>query len=330
MMNQLTAIAFCTLLISPFAVGQTEELLDPAAWGDDHTNKPLPDFVTGDECLFCHRGNAGGGWHKNKHNLVMSHAATGFSPTLKALLKAAGMDDVVKETVYVLGGKNQRRFLKPNGKYGQYAIHNTRWTADGSEKGTLTHTNAKKWDNDLFANKCIGCHTTLVDPEYKSFAAPSTDCLACHGDTPQGHQNDATETLFNKKIPTDIKTEISTCFQCHARGGVSKSTGLPYPNKFIPRDNLFKDFQINLSEEYIAQLNPADQHIYANVRDVVLKGNEEMSCTTCHDVHGMSSRKHRILKSRVQNEQYCITCHEDLEDFSKFKREPVHSEVCEY
>src|SRR5437867_3363684 len=27
---------------------------DPA-WGSDHIGKPLPEFASGDECLFCHR-----------------------------------------------------------------------------------------------------------------------------------------------------------------------------------------------------------------------------------------------------------------------------------
>jgi predicted CXXCH cytochrome family protein len=305
-------------------------LLDPAAWGDDHTQKNLPNFVTGDECLFCHRGDAGGQWHNNKHNLSMSHAAGGLSPTLKSLLEAGGLNDVIEETTYIVGGKNQKRFLKPNGQYGQFAIHSTRWTGHRSEIGALTHLETREWDNELFANKCVGCHTTLVDPEYKSFAAPSIDCLACHGETPEGHQNDVSLALFQKNTRADPNVEISACAQCHARGGVSKITGLPYSNKFVPRDNLFKDFQVDLSDDYISKLNLADRHIYANIRDVVVRGEEEMSCTTCHDVHAMSSRKHRVLKTKVKNLQYCTICHDNPDDYSQFKREPVHSATCEY
>ena len=28
--------------------------LDPAGWGKDHVGSPVPEYVTGDECLFCH------------------------------------------------------------------------------------------------------------------------------------------------------------------------------------------------------------------------------------------------------------------------------------
>jgi hypothetical protein len=43
--------------------------LDPAAWGTDHVGKPIPEFVHGDECLFCHRNDIGPGWQKNAHGL---------------------------------------------------------------------------------------------------------------------------------------------------------------------------------------------------------------------------------------------------------------------
>ena len=33
--------------------------LNPAAWGSDHVGRPLPEYVTGEECLFCHRKDVG-------------------------------------------------------------------------------------------------------------------------------------------------------------------------------------------------------------------------------------------------------------------------------
>ena len=32
---------------------------DPAAWGSNHIGKPIPEYVHGDECLFCHRNKSG-------------------------------------------------------------------------------------------------------------------------------------------------------------------------------------------------------------------------------------------------------------------------------
>src|SRR6266849_698004 len=48
-----------------------QKTLDPAAWGSNHVGKPVPDFVQGDECLFCHRNDIGPGWQKNTHGLAV-------------------------------------------------------------------------------------------------------------------------------------------------------------------------------------------------------------------------------------------------------------------
>src|ERR1700694_3004059 len=37
---------------------------DPAVWGSNHIGKPIPEYVHGDECLFCHRNNIGTTWQK--------------------------------------------------------------------------------------------------------------------------------------------------------------------------------------------------------------------------------------------------------------------------
>ena len=122
---------------------------------------------------------------------------------------------------------------------------------------------------------------------------------------------------------------MSICAQCHLRGGKSTSSKLPYPNQFVPGDNLFKDFQVDLSPEHIASLNPSDRHVYQNVRDVVLLGANEMTCITCHDVHKMSTRKHLVLK-RLQRSNYCAICHDDLEDYESLFSDEVHNETCQY
>src|SRR5205085_2111137 len=47
---------------------QPAQKLDPAAWGSDHVGKPIPEYVAGDECLFCHRNDVGSSWKDNRHN----------------------------------------------------------------------------------------------------------------------------------------------------------------------------------------------------------------------------------------------------------------------
>jgi hypothetical protein len=38
-----------------------QKAADPAAWGTNHVGQPVPEYVHGDECLFCHRFNVGPG-----------------------------------------------------------------------------------------------------------------------------------------------------------------------------------------------------------------------------------------------------------------------------
>ncbi len=44
---------------------------DPAAWGGDHAGKPLPEYVHGDEFLFCHRNDIGQSWQRNTHGVSL-------------------------------------------------------------------------------------------------------------------------------------------------------------------------------------------------------------------------------------------------------------------
>src|SRR5262245_46437066 len=48
--------------------------LDPAAWGADHVDQPLPAYTEGGECLFCHRHQVGVTWQTNKHNRTIRDA----------------------------------------------------------------------------------------------------------------------------------------------------------------------------------------------------------------------------------------------------------------
>ena len=65
----------------------------------------------------------------------------------------------------------------------------------------------------------------------------------------------------------------SICASCHVRFGKSKTCGLPYPTNFVAGDNLFKDFQVDFGQADDEKLNPADRHVIANVRDVVVEGS---------------------------------------------------------
>ena len=122
------------------------------------------------------------------------------------------------------------------------------------------------------------------------------------------------------------RVTTAICAQCHVRTGKSKSTGLPYPNNFVPGDNLFRDFQVDFSEQALEKLSAADRHVLDNVRAVVVFGKESLTCLNCHDVHARSSKKHHL----VPKSDYCLNCHQtegrkrDVKPFSS------HSKTCGY
>src|SRR5260370_8542789 len=58
---------------------------DPAAWGRNHVGKPIPEYVHGDECLFCHRNNIGTTWQKNAHGVAVRQGED--APELQAMVQ---------------------------------------------------------------------------------------------------------------------------------------------------------------------------------------------------------------------------------------------------
>src|SRR5262249_22768096 len=151
-----------------------------------------------------------------------------------------------------------------------------------------------------------GCHATAVVPEMHAFSTVSIDCFSCHGDANEDHASDPKLIAFAKARKDSPAAVTSICASCHIRFGQSKATGLPYPTNFVAGDNLFKDFQVDWSKADDAALNPGDLHVMQNARDVVIYGNEAVTCLSCHDIHGMTSRKHQ----QVAVDASCTLCHD--------------------
>lgn len=122
----------------------------------------------------------------------------------------------------------------------------------------------------------------------------------------------------------DVVTSI--CAQCHVRTGRSRSTGLPYPNQFVPGDNLFRDFEVDLSDPALERVAPGDRHVLENVRAVAVEGRRETTCLTCHRLHQPSTAAHR----RLRIEDSCTTCHRKGGARWLTPTYEDRSEVCDY
>jgi hypothetical protein len=300
--------------------------LDPAGWGSDHVGKPVPEYVTGDECLFCHRMDVGPAWGKNRHQLTIREVDPN-SPALAALKKSPALKPLAEEVKLVLGDQNRLRFLKQSAAYGKLDLLTTEWVPPHTgETGKLLAVDQPYWDTRKFADACAGCHTTAVDSKNHAFSAIAIDCYACHGEVNLQHSKDTSLVFLAKKRKDPARVVTSICAQCHVRTGKSASTGLPYPNNFVAGDNLFRDFKVDFSPEQIKRLNPADRHIMENVRDVVLLGRDEVTCLSCHDVHKQSSKKHH----KVVESGSCLSCHNATGSKKIRPSYEVHSQTCGY
>ena len=286
--------ALCARRSCPRRVILFFALLSFGLRAQSHAGQPVPRYVTGDECLFCHRVQVADTWEQNPHARTVHPRES---------------EDFPKDVEFVLGAHAPNRGLKPDG-YGKF---------------DLLSADKKTWDKQAFAERCAGCHTTAVDPRTHAFSTSSLDCYACHGVVPENHPNDTSLVWFSKKHAKDPKQITSICAQCHLRDGKSKLNGLPYANNFVAGDNLFDDFQVNLAEAGDASLSPGDRHIVRNVREV-LKDGSDVTCITCHKIHDNTSAKHRFVLSGP----ICLDCHNADGPKKVVKPYKVHSKLCEY
>jgi predicted CXXCH cytochrome family protein len=304
--------------------------LDPAAWGGNHVGKPFPEFVTGDECLFCHRNTIGTTWQANAHGITVRHRED--APALRRILtEQPKLAPVARDIEFFLGSRHRVRFLKQDAR-GKFALLPAQAVLTRSDQAQeWIGLESLRWDSDRFANTCAGCHTTAVDPATKTFAAFGLDCFTCHGDVTLDHTRDTSLVWWsakrrNAKDFREIQAMTSICAQCHVREGRSRSTGLPYPNTFVAGDNLFQDFTVDFSRAEAADVNPGDRHVLRTVRDVVLYGSSTLTCLSCHRVHASSTTKHRL----VPRAPVCFDCHDSQGSRLATKVYEVSSRLCEY
>jgi len=250
----------------------------------------IPEFIAGDQCLFCHRNDIGPSWQKNRHNFTVQ--------------PKNGSDEE-----FVLGARSIQRQLKKTG-YGKFAIKEP----------------DESWNPTKFADRCAGCHTTAVNADTKAFTEFGIDCYSCHGVVDLEHTNDTSKILLSKKRRGDPKLIASVCGSCHLRGGTSKRKGFPYAFHFVPGDDLFADFSADLSKAADNALNPGDRHVYRNVREMLSNSESPSTCLSCHALHQNSTQKHR----RVLTSEVCLDCHNATGPKKAIKPYKVTSTLCEY
>src|SRR5438132_10958884 len=89
---------------------QAQGKLDPAAWGGNHAGQQVPEFVHGDECLFCHRNDIGPGWQRNSHGVTVRQKED--APEWRDVFKGLpAFAPIAPQVEYFLGSRHRLRFL---------------------------------------------------------------------------------------------------------------------------------------------------------------------------------------------------------------------------
>ncbi len=290
----------------------------------------LPEFITGDECLFCHGREGSRQWQETWHNHTIRPLEL-ESEIRQAMKSHAALAPFVDRVEFVLGHKIRMRLLKKGAGYGKLDLLSAEIIPPKLDiPGKWLHDAEPRWDAMKFGESCAGCHTTQLDSRTMSFAAVSLDCYVCHGAATLDHTKDAALMLLAKARKDPPRVVISICGQCHLRGGRSKTTGLPFPNNFVAGGDLFRDFVVDFALADNPQLNPIDRHVYQNARDVIERDKTDVTCLNCHSihptVHGQSAAAHR----RLAASDLCLSCHHATGPKSVRKPFEVHSKVCEY
>jgi hypothetical protein len=313
------------LAASGWRIGSISEINCVADPEDGRDDDSLPEYITGDECLFCHRFETGQNWQENRHNRTIRRAESDVE-SVHPLRQNRDLAEFADAIEYVMGHKNRLRYLKKGAGYGRLELLNTQFVpAKSGVPPQWIDSHDPHWDRSQFGQKCAGCHTTQTDSRTQAFAAVSLDCYVCHGHATLEHTKDTSRMLFARGRRDPARLVASVCGQCHLRGGHSQATGLPYPNNYVAGSDLFSDFQVNLDAADDMGLDPVDRHVYHNVREVSAK-KSDVTCLSCHTVHAQSTTRHR----RVAPSEICFVCHD--RDAKRFTRPTyqTHSIVCGY
>lgn len=299
-------------------------VLNPSDWGGDHVGQPIPEFVTGGECLFCHRMNIGPKWGQNRHYLTV-RGVEAEPEAFEALKDSRSLNGFAEDVQFVIGRRQHLRFLKRSHKFGKLMLLSARWQRSESG-GKFINLESLQWHTDGFGERCAGCHLTGVNSEARTYSVLSIDCYVCHGDASLDHSKDPDLMLLSQDRQDPPRVIASVCGQCHIRTGSSRSTGLPFANNFVPGDNLFRDLEVSFPDPDTSEMNPAEGHIYENIRQIIHGIDKSLDCLSCHSIHDQSDRRHRRLKKS----NLCTMCHDWAGDELRYSVENSLNELCDY
>lgn len=216
-------------------------------------------------------------------------------------------------------------------------LHASYFTASNSWIRSPGYTKGKLSNNRKVTARCLECHTTYIETDYKkkntfnkNKLIAAVDCERCHGPAAEhvkyhNTNPDITEARAIKKIPSLTRQQqLDACALCHS--GPRKLRSKPefsfltgdYLNKFSSPDFFSTHMDLDVHGNQYGMLKASQ----------CFTKSEAMTCTTCHNPHKNERNKvsafikkciscHNSSKtdcgldmvSRSNNKNNCISCH---------------------
>jgi predicted CXXCH cytochrome family protein len=274
-----------------------------SAWAEELL-APLPGlgpgaggYVGSRTCLGCHTENYMG-WQETLHARTIQHV--GLAP--QAILADFDQPETPPpfdrdEVAYVIGEKWQQRFITAvEGELfvlpGQWNVVAQEWVIPAGAEGEMVN----------WRTECSYCHVTGLETGAWEFREFGIGCEGCHGPGEE-HAN----------APRDVsvltRPDDQVCGACHSRG--TSPEGHPFPATYRPGDTLTDHFTFTADETTRWPDGSAKIHNqqYTDwIQSNKIQASDDLSCTTCHEVHvkGLGPSQ-----TTLPTTQMCTGCHAD-------------------
>lgn len=175
----------------------------------------------------------------------------------------------------------------------QWDVRAEAWAPYHSEDG----------ENLDWAAACSGCHVTGLEIETGTFKEFGVGCESCHGPG-------AAHAADPENVKPYVTVDAQVCGACHSRG--TDADGLhPFPTTYDPGDTLADHFTFTTDEASVWPDGSARQN-HQQYMDWQLGSSmalaPDMSCSTCHAVHGGGADPGQLKDT---TNELCLSCHGD-------------------
>ena len=154
-----------------------------------------------------------------------------------------------------------------------------------------------------WAEACSGCHVTGLDVATGTFTEFGVGCESCHGPA-------AAHAADPENVAPYVTVDAQVCGACHSRG-VSNDGRHAFPTTYQPGDTLAEHFNFATDATAVwpdgsARLNHQQYMDWQLGSSMALA--PDMSCATCHAVHGAGVDPGQLKDT---SNELCLSCHGD-------------------